>query len=270
MNNQAPLRVAVVSIGRSGTSLFARILHDVLGVDFGDVADHIPANHNNPDGYFENAAIMAFNDRILQNVNGWVLSPPPLDCYQHMSPDSYQALVSEAAQLLGKFSANKPAFGWKDPRLSLTLPIWRAACPTLTPIICFRQPLSVLSSIGAQLDKPVESLTGLWRAYYQRVFAYSHGMKSLVVSFDDLLVNPTPVVMQMAQHLHIAVDEAAVSVKLSEIVKPQQSRHSSVKNASNSAPIIDFRTLSLYEYLRDTVRAGEQPAAEKLAALLAD
>ncbi|MFN6171343.1 MAG: hypothetical protein ACK46J_15150 [Burkholderiales bacterium] len=45
-----PLRVVVVSIGRSGTSLFARILDEVLGVEFGDETDHIPRNHNNPDG----------------------------------------------------------------------------------------------------------------------------------------------------------------------------------------------------------------------------
>ncbi len=263
-----PLRVTVVSIGRSGTSLIARILDEVLGVDFGDEADHIPKNHNNPDGYFENAAFMAFNDRVLQAAGGWVLSPPPIDYPATMPAATFDALVAEAAMLLGKYAGDRPCFGWKDPRLSFSLPVWQAACPNMLPIITFRKPISVLSSIASQLDRPIESLSGLWFAYYQRVFAYTDHLPRYVVSFDDLLADPAPVVMGMARHLGLAVDENTMRGQLAQIVKPQQSRHSSAEINANALPVLDPQTTALFDYLRASTRTGGQPEAEQLKILL--
>lgn len=268
MPDNAQLRVAVVSIGRSGTSLIARILHEVLGVDFGDEADHIPRNHNNPDGYFENAEFLAFNDRILQAAGGWVLSPPPLEYPARLAPTTREKLVAEAAALLEKYASSKTAFGWKDPRLSFTLPIWRAACPALVPVIAFRKPVSVLSSIAAQLERPVDSLAGLWFAYYQRVFAYTDGMPCHVVSFDDLLTEPLPVVLGLARHLGIAVDATQVQNQLAQIIKPQQSRHSSATILPNSPSTLDLATLALFDYLRTATANGGQPEISRLQVLL--
>ncbi len=268
-NIDKPLRVVVVSIGRSGTSLFGRILHEVLGVDFGNEADHIPRNHNNPDGYFENAAFMAFNDRVLQAADGWVLSPPPMDYPSRLPAEVREALVAEAATLLDKYSAGKPTFGWKDPRLSFTLPVWRAACPNVVPIIAFRKPVSVLASIAAQLDRPIDTLASLWFAYYQRVFAYTEGLPRFVVSYDDLLANPVPVVMGMARHLGVSIDETSLRAQLGQIVKPQQSRHSSDNNLPNASSILDIQTMALHDYLRESVGNGGQPDGAKLRALLA-
>jgi hypothetical protein len=264
-----PLRVVVVSIGRSGTSLFARILDEVLGVDFGDESDHIPRNHNNPDGYFENAAFLAFNDRILQAAGGWVLEPPPIDYAERMDGVVRQQFVTEASHLLGRYAANKPTFGWKDPRLSFTLPIWRAACPNIVPIIAFRKPYSVLSSIGAQLDRPIKSLAGLWFRYYQHVFTHTEGLPRYFASFDQLLTDPSTVVRGMANHLDRTIDEAALARQLADIVKPQQSRHSSAQNASNNPSILDIATIDLYDYLSESVaRAAGQPDSERLRRLL--
>ena len=268
LSNHTPLRVAVVSIGRSGTSLIARILDEVLGVDFGDEADHIPRNHNNPDGYFENAEFLAFNDRVLQAAGGWVLSPPPLDYMQKMAASTRDALVSEATGLLNKYAENKPTFGWKDPRLSFTLPIWQAACPTLTPVIAFRKPISVLSSIAAQLERPIESLADLWFAYYQSVFAYTDGMLRYMVSFDDLLCEPLPVVLGLARHLGIAVDTTQVQNQLAQIIKPKQSRYTSATIAPNSAFTLDVNTLELFDYLRTSTANGGQPDMRHLKNLL--
>jgi hypothetical protein len=263
------LRVMVVSIGRSGTSLFARILDQVLGVDFGAERDHIPRNHNNPDGYFENAEFMAFNDRVLQAADGWVLAPPAVDYPARLTAATMDAFASDARTLLAKYSAGKPTFGWKDPRISLTLPVWRAACPDVVPIIAFRKPPSVLSSISAQLGRPVDALAYLWLSYYERIFAYTQGMPRYVVSYDDLLRDPTPVVMGIATHLGLTVDESDVRAKLAEIVKPQQSRHSSAEMAAKCADLLDAKTLSLYEYLCDAVANGGQPDFARIDKILA-
>jgi len=264
----AARRVAVVSIGRSGTSLFARILHEVLGVDFGLEADHIPRNHNNPDGYFENAEFLAFNDRILQATNASVLSPPPMNYVSQLAPDLRAALVNEARILLAKYALDKPIFGWKDPRLSFTLPIWHAASPSMAAIIAFREPLSALSSIAAQLERPINTILPLWFQYYRRVFAYTSDMPRCVVSFDNLLTNPLPVVVEMAQRLDIALDESMAHAKLLQIIKPQQSRHTSAQNTANSPLILDAQTNGLYLYLRKIAKDKAQPERATLERLL--
>ena len=267
-NVNKPLRVAVVSIGRSGTSLVARILDEVLGVDFGDEADHIPRNHNNPDGYFENAEFLAFNERVLSAAGGWVLDPPTLDYVSNMDSGMREQFVADAGRLLGKYAQDKSTFGWKDPRLSFTLPIWRAACPNLVPIIAFRKPASVLSSICAQLDRPVESMVGLWLNYYQHVFAHTSGLRCYFVSFDQLLADPVPVVRGLAQHLGVAIDDARLTSQLATIIKPQQSRHSSAENAANAVPVLDFKTTTLYAYLTESTTSGQQPDATRLRELV--
>jgi hypothetical protein len=269
INNSKPLRVVVVSIGRSGTSLFARILDEVLGVEFGDEADHIPRNFNNPDGYFENAEFLAFNDRVLQAAGGSVLAPPALDYAARLEGSRRQELVAEAGHLLNRYAADKPTFGWKDPRLSCTLPIWRAACPNIVPIIPFRRPYSVLLSVGAQLDRPIESVASLWFRYYQHVFTHTEGLPRYFVSFDQLLSDPATVVRGMANHLGRTIDESTLTKQLAEIVKPQQSRHSSAQNASNSPLIIDSATMALYAYFSESVALpADQPNPERLRQLL--
>jgi hypothetical protein len=247
-----PMHVAVVSIGRSGTSLIARILDQVLGVDFGDEA--------------------AFDERVLQAANAWVLDPPPLDYVAALPEPQRVAFAQEASALLTQYAPDKPRFGWKDPRLSFTLPFWRAASPNLIPVIAVRKPYSVLSSIGAQLDRPVESMAGLWFTYYQHVFHHTQALNRFFVNFDGLLSDPLPIVMALATHLGIHVDREEVQRKLAEIIKPQQSKHSFATPAANAADVashvLDARTTALHAYLVQSTRDGGQPNANRLAELL--
>lgn len=262
------LRVAVVSIGRSGTSLIARILHEVLRVDFGSETDHIPRDYNNSDGYFENAEIFALNERILQAAGASLLSPPPITYVSTLASTQHDAFVKQAATLLAKFAGQTPAFGWKDPRLSLTFPIWQAACPSVVPIIPFRNPVSVLSSISLQFDRPVKSISHLWFAYYQRVFAYTDETPRYILNFDSLLVEPAQTVMCMARHLGIHVDRLRAEKQLTEIVKLRQPRDLPIVHGADLSPTAEPQTALLYKYLCMTTVYGGQPDAHHLQSLI--
>jgi hypothetical protein len=73
----------------------------------------------------------------------------------------------------------------------------------------------------------------------------------------------------MANHLDRTIDEAALARQLADIVKPQQSRHSSAQNASNNPSILDIATIDLYDYLSESVaRAAGQPDSARLRQLL--
>ncbi|HET7745742.1 MAG TPA: hypothetical protein VFM29_00480, partial [Vicinamibacteria bacterium] len=147
--------VAVLSLSRSGSSLLARVLHEALGVDFGEPIEHIPANRNNTDGYYENAALLELNDRILRDVGATVFQPPPLDYYLSRA-SALGGHREEAGQVIAMYGANRPRFGLKDPRLSLTLPLWRSVVPGIVPIIIFRNPSAAALSIVDQAGIPVD------------------------------------------------------------------------------------------------------------------
>lgn len=262
------LRVAVVSIGRSGTSVISRILHEVLAVDFGDESGHIPRNHNNPDGYFENRELLELNERILAAVGGSVLRPPAIDCFLALNMADKNELVTTARDRLNFYAAEKPRFGWKDPRLSLTFPVWQAAAPSVVAIIAFRDPRAVMRSIADQLEVPAESLAGLWLAYYRRIFSHTAACPRLVVSFDQLLEEPIRVVKTMADFLGMASETEQWERQLAGIVKPKQAKHRAVSGVSENNLALDADAEALYGYLRDTINGGLQPDYAKLERLL--
>lgn len=263
----AKLRLAVVSIGRSGTSLISRILNDVLDVSFGEEADHIPRNHNNPDGYYENAAMLRLNERILTEVGAWVLTPPPVN-FVHTVPEARRSLfTAEAHALIEQYGNRHSRFGWKDPRLSFTLPIWRAACPAVIPIIAFRNPSAVLSSIAAQLDRSPSSLTGLWTTYYRHIVLNTADMPRYFVSFDRILQSPTSEIAGLAAHLGISIESARLEKALSVIVRPQQSRHTAWQ-AEAAHQGVEPAAIDLFEYLNQCAIRGAQPEDKPLRELL--
>ena len=268
IHHHPPIRVAVVAIGRSGTSVISRILHEVLAVDFGDESDHIPRNHNNPDGYFENRELLELNERILAAVDGSVLRPPAINCFHQLAAADKHELVATAQERLNFYAAEKPRFGWKDPRLSLTFPIWQAAAPNVVAIIVFRDPRAVMRSIADQLEVPAESLTGLWLEYYRRIFSHTATCPRVVVSFDQLLEEPIKVVKTLADFLGVTDETETWERQLAGIVKPKQAKHRAVAGVSSVGITLDADTEALYGYLRDTINSGLQPDDAKLACLL--
>ncbi|MBL8512345.1 MAG: sulfotransferase [Betaproteobacteria bacterium] len=264
----ATLRVAVISSGRSGTSLLSRILHEVLGIDFGPESEHLPRNHDNPDGYFENLAFLEFNDRILAAVGGSVISPPPIDALESLPASQLNALVDEARALLTTYSAHRPYFGWKDPRLSLTLPIWARAQPDLIPVIPFRDPRAVTLSIVDQVNIKEAHAMSMWVDYYQRIFRYTAAMPSLLVSFDALLKTPLRVTQNLAAHLKCPFDLEEANQKLASIIKPKQARHS-ITQETAATPLLDPRTETLFKYLTERYTLGLPPDHQTLAEIFA-
>ena len=69
--------LCVLSSGRSGTSLAARVLN-LMGVDLGPESAMLEAGDMNARGYWENRQIMALNDAILERLGGTLFRPPPL------------------------------------------------------------------------------------------------------------------------------------------------------------------------------------------------
>ncbi|MEQ1438366.1 hypothetical protein AAG565_03285 [Fontimonas sp. SYSU GA230001] len=122
LHDTARCRTAVLVLGphRSGTSALTRGLV-CAGIDLG--RDVLAANADNPKGFFENARLVEFNDRLLKHLGlCW-------DSFGHSDLAGRLADLppdwrNEAATLIRSQFGPDSDIAVKDPRLCLLAPFW--------------------------------------------------------------------------------------------------------------------------------------------------
>jgi hypothetical protein len=159
-----PRPLIILGMHRSGTSLLARML-EACGLFVGATLEE---NHEPP-------LFRKINDGLLALADATWTKPEPflvrLD-YPGRSGESVEAftdrcrrtseeMLSEgfAKQFLGLHGARKltgsqvGAWGWKEPRTCLTLPIWQALYPEARYVHIVRHPLDVALSLRARQER---------------------------------------------------------------------------------------------------------------------
>ena len=123
--------------------MLTRLLH-ACGLYLGGESDLMPPQADNPDGFWEHLGFVALNDELLHELGGaWDL-PPKAD--ESLTGARLDPLRLKARLLIERFDS-APAWGWKDPRNSLTLPFWQQLLPELKTLIMVRNPLEVAHSM---------------------------------------------------------------------------------------------------------------------------
>lgn len=143
----------------------------LCGLNLGAESELLPAASDNPDGFWEHRGFLQVNDDILGCLGGGWDLPPPL----HITPGGQQNLEparTKALELIGPFDAND-AWGWKDPRNSLTFAFWSELLPGLKAVICVRNPLEVATSLRRRGMSSYAFGLQLWKTYNERLLAAS-------------------------------------------------------------------------------------------------
>jgi hypothetical protein len=157
--------VVVLGTHRSGTSLCMSVLH-ALGVRLDD--DLVPGDANNERGYFESREIMELNESILG-----CLGVTWRTLFSIALPYNWagQPLLEPARQKLvllikSKMERQPGIWGFKDPRTSVLLPLYRQAFTIcgVEPIyiLCLRNPAAVALSLRQRNNFPVLFSELLW------------------------------------------------------------------------------------------------------------
>lgn len=216
--------VIVIGMHRSGTSLVAKILSE-LGVYIGAELDR----HN------EAMCFKHVNQELLRSQGAHWAKPEPFvsklgDC-AFLEQKLGLALVSleRWAPSYGEIDADQ-AWGWKDPRNTLTLPVWREIFPEARVIHVVRNGLDVALSLGRREPRRLLRLLrrrpmrdevmvpptiargyALWSSYMHIALDLeSHGSPWLTLRYEDIVSNPHPAVAALIQFLGIEVDDATV------------------------------------------------------------
>ncbi|HGR5001108.1 TPA: sulfotransferase family protein [Pseudomonas aeruginosa] len=170
VSSMTPRVVVILGMHRSGTSVLSAGL-EALGVEFGE--NLIPPRPDNPKGYWEDARLVAFNDRVL-SLCGFSSGDVGLSSRRVLGVERFEEIVQQAMALLTELLAGKALLGIKDPRMPRLMPIWQAAFDALglwvDYVIAARHPLSVAESLAARDHLSREKSLMLW---------YEHSCRSM-------------------------------------------------------------------------------------------
>ncbi len=181
-------RTAVIVLGmhRTGTSALSGILH-MLGA--GGPSRFDDANQYNPKGYWESAAIRAFDDQLLSaSGSNW-------SDWSELRFDSLSSETAERAERLAEVITQEYGesrlFVVKDPRLCRIAPLLMRALENLSVqpriVIPVRNPLESAQSLYERDRMALEEGLLLWLRHMLDAEKASRGHPRCFVWFDDLL-----------------------------------------------------------------------------------
>lgn len=165
--------ICVLGMHRSGTSCLVGSLQQ-QGLFLGEHNTRGPFNLR---GNRENFDIMRLQTNILEQSGGSWDIPPPVVEWKPEHFGTAQKLLAEHAE--------RPVWGFKDPRTLLTIDGWRRLVPDLQPVGIFRHPLRVAQSLKNRNDFDLEKSLALWEAYNGRLVELYRQEPFPVVCFDE-------------------------------------------------------------------------------------
>ncbi len=221
--------------------MVARLLRD-CGLNLGPEADLMPAQPDNPDGFWENLRFVAINDEILNSLGGaWDL-PPKHDA--DFSDEQLDPLRAKARSLVGEFDSQR-VWGWKDPRNSLTLPFWQAVIPRLRILVVVRNPLEVAYSMRKRNGTSYAFGLRLWEIYNRRLLERTKTDNRLITHYDAFFENSKAELDRITSFLGLPTSEVT---RVAAFIKPEK-RHTRFTHEQMVAANVPPELLQMYQGL---------------------
>lgn len=207
--------VLVAGHHRSGTSLLAQLLA-AAGLFMGDRL--MGATEANPHGHVEDLDVVEIHDQILAD-NGWTWQVD-----EDFIPVVNADLEERLSTLLACRRDRGGAWGVKDPRICLFLPLWKHLAPDARILITFRSPAACVESMERRAARDLIEGRGdraqnwrfwnepdhgarLWLVHNRALVraARAYGDDVLVVDFEQL-ANDIDVVAKIDEHWNLGLD----------------------------------------------------------------
>jgi sulfotransferase family protein len=181
--------IAITGMHRSGTSMITRGLHESgLHLIGGDADALLAAADDNPEGFWENKAIVSCNDDLLEAAGGAWDNPPALLPQAVDDPRVTEVVEPATAALVGLRENER--WGFKDPRVCLTAGFWLDLQPDLRFVICVRNPLEVALSLKRRNQNSYSLGLTLWERYYESILELVPVERRIVTHYDSYFLDP--------------------------------------------------------------------------------
>lgn len=254
----APARnrvIVVLGMHRSGTSALTRGLQ-VLGVDLGQqLIGAIPGN--NDKGFWEDAEINGFNDRLLRKLgSAW-------DRLNTADPAALLAgnLVEEraaAADLLRARMRPGRVFAFKDPRTAVLLPFWQQVFDGLEVnagyVVAVRNPAEVAQSLVRRDAMDTLKALLLWVVYSMAAVRYTQGRERLFVAYSGVMQDAERQLRRVARTLCLPPPEEnplELRAYTNDFLSPELRHHVARPEALSDSASTPSIVGELYELLQE-------------------
>jgi predicted nuclease with TOPRIM domain len=184
------LQILVMGMHRSGTSVVTQLLN-AAGAFVGADDELMVPMPDNPTGYWERYDVCALNDSILDAADArWDTATG--DEIERLSPSQRRRFAGEIRDLVHSLDEHQP---WvvKDPRLSITFPLWRGLLDRPVCVLCHRDPAEVAMSLRNRDGIPLIVGAALWDAYNLAALRSTSDIRRLFVDYHGLLDDPRKV-----------------------------------------------------------------------------
>jgi len=155
--------VIVMGMHRSGTSCITRMIN-LCGARVGE--NLFENQDSNPLGHWENVKGIELNDLLLRKSGGSWYDPPA-------EADSSLRMRIHMKDYLSKIHKEGNITVWKDPRLSLTFPLWEPYLGNYFLVIPFRHPMEVAKSLNKRDGISIQKALYLWYFYNYNILKNS-------------------------------------------------------------------------------------------------
>jgi hypothetical protein len=215
--------VAIVGMHRSGTSLTSKLLI-LNGLACGLHAFDIDRDA----GYAENRLVILINDYLLKSNASSYLSSSPVTIKCNLFKVFFFKLLVKA-----EFSQSRGTWGFKDPRTSLTMPIWRTILPRAKLLIVWREASACVNSCVRQFSITEQAAKNLYSRYSSAIEGFLKAYKGEVMEthYESFLQEQEAVAEldRITQWLGLEFSDSTL-----EIVKPRASTDRRVESTSLS------------------------------------
>lgn len=265
----------VLGMHRSGTSVLSHVMH-LLGCDMADERD--TASPKNPYGFWERPDLVAIHDEILAVIGRSVGSaehilPFPTGWWRRKDIQTLKRQLTDAVDAHVRSSSD--LWGFKDPRTSRMLPLWREITRALDlePIYvhAIRSPLSAARSMSLKNPKArplsVAQSELMWLAYNYDIVRHAPNEAMLCVDYDEWFIDPEAVARKIQLHFELPniYDDAEFSEMLQQVISEDFRHHKPETERSKSPSIATLFYKTLHSSLNGENTKGleaQLPAVE--------
>ncbi len=188
--------ICILGMHRSGTSYLTGSLQQA-GLELHRVHE---ANPHNKKGNRENPQIMQLNDWVLDSNQGSWHQPPEQIVWS-------EAQLQQGRDIVAQY-ADFSCWGFKDPRVLITLEGWQQLLPQLEFVGIFRHPALVARSINARNENlSFEAGLSLWVDYNTRLLSLLKQAPFPLLHFAPAEIDMLHSVRNLAQSLDLPQPE---------------------------------------------------------------
>lgn len=216
------MKTAFLILGaqRSGTSVTSHVLSR-LGIDFGDPDHFLQADHNPI--FFELKWVNSCNDQLLHQL-GYTYTDFFLPVEEDFARVDLQAIEQAIHNQITDEWGDKPAIAMKDPRFSLTFPVWQKILLSqgyqLKGVIGFRSPYNFLQSNQKLFHNwkhwDTERHIRFWLQLNLAATYFTRTIPVYYMNYDQLTLDPVGEVEALASFFQLdrgLVEYAALAVQ---------------------------------------------------------